>query len=90
MSTVGVVPKMKQLNRDLPGVQIALSLHAPTQETRVRLVPSAKAWPLEKLMEAVDQILAVEGRRVMIEYIVIRDVNDSEENAHLLGQLLGV
>ena len=46
-----------QLSEDLPGVSLAFSLHAPNQELRQSIVPSAKAYPLEKLMEAMDYYL---------------------------------
>ena len=55
ISTVGVIPRMLQMVTDLPGVSLALSLHAPTQELRKTIVPSAKAYPLDKLMAAVDK-----------------------------------
>lgn len=55
VSTVGVIPRMLQMIDDLPGVSLALSLHAPTQELRKTIVPSAKAYPLDKLMAAVDK-----------------------------------
>lgn len=54
VSTVGVVPRMRDLTRDLPQVNLALSLHAPTQEMRERIVPSARGTPLASLVEAVD------------------------------------
>jgi len=85
VSTVGVIPRMKQILKDIPGVRLALSLHAPTQELRNEIVPSAKAYALPKLLSVVDDFLK-EGR-VMIEYILIGGVNDSEENARLLAQL---
>ena len=55
ISTVGVIPRMLQMMTDLPGVSLALSLHAPTQDLRKTIVPSAKAYPLDKLMAAVDK-----------------------------------
>lgn len=55
ISTVGVIPRMLQMMTDLPGVSLALSLHAPTQELRKTIVPSAKAYPLDRLMAAVDK-----------------------------------
>ena len=55
VSTVGVIPRMLQMIDDLPGISLALSLHAPTQELRKTIVPSAKAYPLDKLMAAVDK-----------------------------------
>jgi adenine C2-methylase RlmN of 23S rRNA A2503 and tRNA A37 len=59
ISTVGVIPKIIQLARDLPMVNFALSLHAPTQELRETIVPSAKPYPMEKLMDAIDQHHAI-------------------------------
>jgi adenine C2-methylase RlmN of 23S rRNA A2503 and tRNA A37 len=168
MSTVGVIKNMYKLTEDFPNVSLALSLHAPNQETRLKIVPSASAHKIEKLMEAIDNYVAytpsksrkwkkgdiVENeywcnskvtvdyeeednntvaddwfdgsnekdyygsssnnsgnnninnndgysgeikvdltvknrkRKVMIEYILIRDVNDLEEHAHELGRLL--
>ena len=55
VSTVGVIPRMLQMMDDLPGVSLALSLHAPSQELRQTIVPSAKAYPLDKLMAAIDK-----------------------------------
>ena len=54
ISTVGVIPRILALADDLPGVSLALSLHAPTQELRQSIVPSAKAYKLDKLLAAVD------------------------------------
>ena len=54
ISTVGVVPRILSLPDDLPGVSLALSLHAPTQELRQTIVPSAKAYKLDKLLADVD------------------------------------
>ncbi len=99
VSTVGVVNSMYRLTRELPQVSLALSLHAPNQEVRLKIVPAASAHPIEKLMDAVDNHIScrtVNLKRnynskkdmVMIEYILIRDVNDLEEHAHELGRLL--
>lgn len=54
VSTVGVIPRILQLATDLPGVSLALSLHAPNQELRKSIVPSAAAYKLDKLMAAID------------------------------------
>lgn len=53
ISTVGVIPRILSLPDDLPGLSLALSLHAPTQELRQTIVPSAKAYKLDKLMAAI-------------------------------------
>jgi hypothetical protein len=67
VSTVGVVHRLAALARDLPGVSLALSLHAPNQELRRLIVPSAQAFKLDKLMAAVDAYMAATGNRVFIE-----------------------
>lgn len=54
VSTVGVIPRMLTLPADLPGVRLALSLHAPTQALRATIVPAARAYPLDRLMAALD------------------------------------
>ncbi|CAI5744219.1 unnamed protein product [Peronospora destructor] len=89
LSTVGVIHRIRQLSRDAPLVRLALSLHAPTQEIRSEIVPTSTAYPLDKLMAAIDDHLAIkEGRLVMVEYCMLAGVNDSIETAHLLGKLL--
>jgi hypothetical protein len=74
----------------LQGVSLALSLHAPTQELRRTIVPSARAYPLHKLMDAVAEYQSASQQRVFVEYVVLSGVNDGQEQAHELGQLLQV
>jgi adenine C2-methylase RlmN of 23S rRNA A2503 and tRNA A37 len=74
----------------LQGVSLALSLHAPTQELRRTIVPSARAYPLHKLMDAVAEYQSASQQRVFVEYVVLSGVNDAPEQAHELGQLLQV
>jgi len=89
VSTVGIIPRMRQLTREAPYVTLALSLHAPTQELRTQIVPSAKTYHLEELMAALDaHVSDSPNRRVLVEYVMLKDVNDSDEVAHQLGKLL--
>ena len=90
ISTVGIVPRIHQLLVDAPQIGLALSLHAPTQVKRLQIVPTAKAYPIEKIMEATWAFInnQKEGRHCMIEYVLIKDVNDSDETARELGELL--
>eukprot|EP00966_Prymnesium_polylepis_P018590 427946-Prymnesium_polylepis.2 len=88
VSTVGVLPRMRDLARDVPGVALALSLHAPNQALRASLLPSARQFPLDQLMAAVDDVTACGGGTVQMEYVVLDGVNDSEHHAHQLGALL--
>ena len=55
VSTVGVTPKMRQLTKDLPEVNLALSLHAPNQSKRESIVPAAKMYPIDDMIEALDE-----------------------------------
>lgn len=87
LSTVGVVPYMYKLTKEAPYVTMALSLHAPTQEIRQQIVPAAKAWKMEKLLAALDDHIEKTGRKVLCEYVVIKDVNDMDEVAHELGRV---
>jgi len=80
---------MRQLTREAPFVTLALSLHAPTQELRSTIVPSAKTYHLDDLMMALDAHVADnKNRRVLVEYVMLAGVNDSDEVAHQLGALL--
>lgn len=91
VSTVGIIPNMRALSKDFPSVNLALSLHAPTQEVRKKIVPAARGFPIENLIQALDDHLAKrtnKHRHVLIEYILIADVNDSDEMAHKLGKLM--
>lgn len=74
---------------DLPGVCLALSLHAPTQELRQKIIPTASAYPLHKILDAVQFHLDQDLEKcVMIEYILLSGVNDTEEIAEQLAELL--
>lgn len=88
LSTVGIIPKMIQLTRDLPFVTLALSLHAPTQELRKQIVPAGKVYKIDKLIDALDFHIDFVQRRTLIEYVMLEGVNDSVETAHQLGKLL--
>ena len=94
VSTVGVAPRMRQLADDAPAVNLALSLHAPNQTLRTEIVPSSKAWHIDKIIEALDYFIQCQNavsrrqKNTLIEYVLIKDVNDSDEAAHQLGKLL--
>ncbi|CAL5227047.1 g9945 [Coccomyxa viridis] len=88
ISTVGIIPRILQLSEDLPGVSLALSLHAPNQELRQSIVPSARAYKLDKLMAAVDKYEQSSRQKIFVEYVMLHKINDSPETAHELGQLL--
>ncbi|ABO95068.1 predicted protein, partial [Ostreococcus lucimarinus CCE9901] len=89
VSTVGVIPRMRTLRRDAPGTRLALSLHAPNQALRQKIVPTATAYKLEDLMATLDEHMASGPKmKTMIEYCVLGGVNDDEACARELGALL--
>lgn len=88
ISTVGVYNKFERIAEDLPGVSLAFSLHAPTQELRQRIVPSARAYKLDAVIASLDAYQQKTHQRVFVEYVLIADVNDNQDQAHQVGQLL--
>jgi 23S rRNA (adenine2503-C2)-methyltransferase len=88
VSTVGLVPAMRRLAGEDLSVTLALSLHAPDDGLRDELVPVNQRWKVAEVLDAAWSYAAVTGRRVSIEYAMIRDVNDQPWRADLLGRLL--
>ncbi|MEO3744752.1 23S rRNA (adenine(2503)-C(2))-methyltransferase RlmN [Plantactinospora sp. B5E13] len=88
LSTVGLVPAMRRLAEEGLSVTLALSLHAPDDELRDELVPVNQRWKVAEVLDAAWNYAERTGRRVSIEYAMIRDVNDQPWRADLLGRLL--
>jgi 23S rRNA (adenine2503-C2)-methyltransferase len=88
VSTVGLLPAMHRLADEGLAVTLALSLHAPDDELRDTLVPVNQRWPVAEVLDAAWRYAGRTGRRVSIEYAMIKDVNDQPWRADLLGQLL--
>ena len=88
VSTVGLVPAIHRLAGEGLQVTLAVSLHAPDDELRDTLVPVNTRWPVAEVLDAARAYATATGRRVSIEYALIRDVNDQPEQASLLGELL--
>jgi 23S rRNA (adenine2503-C2)-methyltransferase len=88
VSTCGIVPKIKEFSKLDKQVNLAISLHASNDELRRTLMPIDKAYPLELLMDIIKEYLRNDGRRVTFEYIMLKDVNDKEENAKELAKLI--
>jgi 23S rRNA (adenine2503-C2)-methyltransferase len=88
VSTVGLVPRIAQLAQEGLPVTLAISLHAPDDELRDELVPVNTRWKVAEVLGAAWNYAERTGRRVSIEYALIRDVNDQAWRADLLGQLL--
>jgi len=89
VSTSGLVPEIDRLARDFAGqVQLAVSIHASDSETRSRLMPINKKYPLPDLVAAIRRYPIPRRRRLTIEYTLVRDVNDSAQAAERLAGLL--
>jgi 23S rRNA (adenine2503-C2)-methyltransferase len=88
LSTVGVVPGIIRLADERRPIYLALSLHGATQAERAALVPAARAWPLEMLMEACRYYTEKMERRIFFEWTLIEGKNDGPEQAHAVGLLL--
>lgn len=89
VSTSGLSEKIYQFADLNLQVHLAISLHAPNNKLRTKIMKINRAIPLEKLMEAMDYYIEKTNRRVMLEYILLRGVNDQLEQAHELAELLG-
>jgi len=88
LSTVGVVPGILRLAEEQRPFHLAVSLHGATQEERAALVPAAKRWPLDELMDACRTYIAKQQRRIFYEWTLIEGKNDTPETAHAVGRLL--
>ncbi len=88
VSTVGLVSGIERLGRENLKVNLAVSLHAATDEVRSRLMPVNRAWNLTALMEAVRRYPLSPRQRVFFEYVLLDGVNDSLEDARALVRLL--
>jgi 23S rRNA (adenine2503-C2)-methyltransferase len=88
VSTVGLVPAIRKLTAEDLSVTLAVSLHAPDDELRDELVPVNTRWRVAEVLAAAWDYAATTGRRVSIEYALIRDINDQAWRADLLGRML--
>ncbi len=88
ISTCGIVPKIREFAQGHYQYNLAISLHAPTNELRRKLMPIAKAYPLDELMQALREYSEDNHRRLTFEYILLHGVNDSDEMAITLANLV--
>jgi 23S rRNA (adenine2503-C2)-methyltransferase len=88
VSTVGLAPAIRKLADERLGVTLALSLHAPDDALRDTLVPVNNRWKISEALDAARYYAEQTGRRVSVEYALIRDVNDQPWRADLLGKRL--
>ena len=88
VSTCGIVPKIKEFASFELQVNLAISLHAPNNNLRSKIMKINKVYPIEEIMDAVKYYLEKTNRRVTFEYILLKDVNDSTQCAKELAHLI--
>jgi 23S rRNA (adenine2503-C2)-methyltransferase len=88
LSTVGVIPGIIRLADDREPVSLAVSLHGATQAARAAMIPVARAWPLDALMDACRYYCDTMDRHIFYEWTLIDGKNDRADDAHALGELL--
>ncbi len=88
ISTAGIIEGIKKLSDENLHVNLAISLHAPNDKLRKELMPIDKKYPLEEVLRAVDDYIKKTKRKVMFEYVLIKGVNDSDDNARELAKIM--
>lgn len=88
LSTCGLVPKIKELAQKKLQLTLSVSLHAPINEMRSKMMPVNDAYPVEQLIAACREYQAITGRRISFEYSMVRGVNDSPATAKKLADLI--
>lgn len=88
LSTCGVVPGIKKFMMEDLQVNLAISLHAPNDEIRKKIMPIANAYSLDELFLVLNEYLSKQNRRITFEYIMLEGINDSVSNAKELAELI--
>ncbi len=88
ISTVGIIPRIEQFTSAHRQINLAVSLHAPSNTIRDQIIPANKKYPLDQLLEACRNYTEKTGRRITFEYALIHGLNDNYENAMLLSKRL--
>jgi len=88
ISTSGIVEGIEKLSQENLQVNLAISLHAPNEKLRSEIMPVNNKYPLSKVMEAVENYIDLTRRKVMFEYVMIDGVNDGEEEAWELAEIM--
>ncbi len=89
VSTSGLADKIREFADTNLQVNLAVSLHAPNNELRTRIMKINRAIPIDKLMQSIDYYLEKTNRKITLEYILLKDVNDQREHALELAHLIG-
>jgi len=88
ISTCGIVPGIEKLAKEDLQINLAVSLHAPNNKLRNKLMPINKKYPLEKLFQVTDNYIKITNRKVMLEYLLLNKVNDQTKHAEQLAKLI--
>jgi len=88
VSTAGIIPGIYKLAEKAPGVNLAISLNATTDETRSRIMPVNKKYPLKELLKACREYPLAAGKRMTFEYVLLDGINDTKDDAKRLVKLL--
>ena len=88
ISTCGLIPQMQRLMQEPLQINLAVSLHAPNNAIRDQLMNVNKVYNIEAIIQTISEYIAKTNRRVTIEYVMLKGINDSEDNAHDLASLL--
>lgn len=88
VSTCGLVPMIEKYANEGIQINLAISLHAPSDEIRNKIMPISRKYPIDELMKAVKYYEQTAGRRVTFEYILLKGINDSTDNARELTRLI--
>ena len=88
ISTSGIVPKIDQFIKDGHKYKLAISLNATNDETRKKIMPINRNWPIDEVIESARRFSKKSRHRVMFEYVLLKDINDSSEDAIRLAKLI--
>ena len=88
VSTAGYIPGLKRWHQEMPRVNLALSLHSPFADKRNTLIPINKKYPLEEVLTYIDKLPLQKKQFITYEYLLIKDFNDSPDDAEKLGTIL--
>lgn len=88
VSTAGIVEGIKKLASEKMQINLAISLHAPLDSLRTQLMPIAKKYSIDNILRAVDFYISKTGRRVMFEYLMLKNINDADDDAEILANIM--
>lgn len=89
ISTCGIIPKIKEFMNLPLQINLAISLHAPDNDIRNKIMPINKVYKIEQLMDVLKEYTKKTNRRLTFEYILLEEINDTEECANKLSKLIG-